>query len=349
MELDQRKRKILQAVIDSYVDSAEPVGSRTIARRFQLGVSPATIRNEMADLAELGYLEQPHTSAGRIPSNKGYRYYVDFLLQARHLADRDMEWIRESYRTRSGEIDRLIQQTAKILSHLTSYTSLVLEPRQQMQEYRYLQLLPISLSKAVIVLATDTGKVEHALIDLPQGITENEIEKIAVILNEKMRGLTLDEVKTAMLRDLDAEFRRHLSRHQIMQGVLNPFSEFLQRIYHQEPEDRIYLGGTTNILNQPEFKDVDKAKALLTLLEEEKFLHRLLADTAVDRITISIGQENKFSEMQNCSVVTAHYLRSDLSVGTIGILGPTRMDYGRVIAILELVTQHLNSALERSS
>lgn len=349
MGLDPRKQRILQAVIDSYVDSAEPVGSRTLARRFQLGVSPATIRNEMADLAELGYLEQPHTSAGRIPSNKGYRYYVDFLLQVRRLADRDLEWIRENYLTRSVEIDRLIQQTAKILSSLTSYTSLVLEPRQQRQEYRYLQLLPISLCKAVIVLVADTGNVEHALIDLPQGITESEIKKIALILNERMRGLTLDEVKTAMFRDLDAEFRQHLTHFRTMQAIFKQFSDALERVYRQESEDKIYLGGTTNILNQPEFKDVDKAKALLGFLEKEKVLYRLLADTDDERITVSIGQENKFSEMQDCSMVTAHYIRGDKSVGTIGILGPTRMDYGRVIAILEMVTQKLNSAPKRNS
>ncbi|MGI5838647.1 MAG: heat-inducible transcriptional repressor HrcA [bacterium] len=349
MELDQRKRRILQAVIDSYVDSAEPVGSRTLARRFQLGVSPATIRNEMADLAELGYLEQPHTSAGRIPSNKGYRYYVDFLLQIRRLADQDLARIRESYRNRSVEIDRLIQQTAKILSHLTNYTSLVLDPRQQRQEYRYLQLLPLSCYKAVIILVTNAGNVEHALIDLPQGITEDEIEKIALILNEKMRDLTLDEVKTAMLRDLETEFWRHLTRFRIIETLFSQLSDVMQRFYRQEAEDRIYLGGATNILTQPEFRDVEKAKALLGLLEEEEVLHRLLTETDADRITVSIGRENKLSEMQDCSMVTAHYIRGDRSVGTIGILGPTRMDYGRVIAILELVTQNLNSVLEKDS
>ncbi len=345
MAMDERKKRILQAIINSYIDSAEPVGSRFIARRYNLGVSPATIRNEMSDLEEMGYLEQPHTSAGRIPSDKGYRFYVDFMLGMHELAAREIARIDDWYRTRAREIDLQIQRTAKILSQMTNYTSLILGPALSEQELRYLQILPIGERTAVIVLVNETGIVEHRNVDLPAGIREEELTDIAQIMNERLRGKTLEDVKTALFQELQAELNSRLDRVHLARQMLEQVLQIMDETVLDCQEERMYLGGATNILSQPEFRDVEKARLVLSLLEEESTLRQVLTDLAPEGITIRIGQENALAEMKNLSMVTARYEIGGKLVGTVGVLGPTRMDYSRVITVMERITRHLNDSL----
>ena len=343
--MDERKMRILQAIIDSYIDSAEPVGSRFIARRYNLGVSPATIRNEMADLEEMGYLEQPHTSAGRVPSDKGYRFYVDFMLGMHELAAREIAHIDEWYRNRAREIDLQIQRTAKILSQMTHYTSLILGPTLSEQELRYLQILPIGERTAVIVLVNETGIVEHRNVDLPEGLREDELNDIAQIMNERLKGKTLNDVKDALFRELHQELNQRMERFHMARQMLEQVLQIMDETVLDCQEERMYLGGAMNILSQPEFKDVEKARSILGLLEEEASLRQVLADLAPEGITIRIGQENSLVEMQNLSMVTARYEIGGKLVGTVGVLGPTRMDYSRVVSLMERITRHLNESL----
>jgi heat-inducible transcriptional repressor len=344
MTMDERKKRILQAIVNSYIDSAEPVGSRFIARRYDLGVSPATIRNEMSDLEELGYLEQPHTSAGRIPSDKGYRFYVDFLLGIHQLASREISCIDEWYQNRAREIDLQIQRTVKILSQMTNYTSLIIGPSLSAKALRYLQILPITEGSAVIVLVNDAGIVEHRHVDIPVGISDAEMEEIARIMNDRLRGRSLDDVKQALFQELHTQLAHQMTGYQLVQDTLAKVIGAMDDT--QSTEERIYLGGTTNILNQPEFKDVEKARTILTLLEEESVLRHVLAGIAPSGISIHIGQENPVEEMKHCSMVTARYAIGGKTLGTIGVIGPTRMDYGRVITILELITRNLSDSLD---
>ncbi len=187
------------------------------------------------------------------------------------------------------------------------------------------------------------------MIELPQGITETELEPIVRILNEKLRGLTLEGIRAAMLQELNREFLRQVSQYELVQSLMNQLAAMLEKTCANRSDERVYLGGATNILNQPEFQDIEKAKAVLSLLEEEKTLHQLLTDAAGSGVAVSIGQENKISEIQSCSMITTDYGIGGTVLGTIGILGPTRMDYGRVIAIMELVTQNLSQALAKNN
>ncbi len=345
MSLDERKKRILQAIVDSYIASAEPVGSRFLARRYDLGVSPATIRNEMADLEEMGYLEQPHTSSGRIPSDKGYRFYVDFLLDIHLLADQEIKRINQWYQSRVREIDLQIQRTAKIISQVTQYTSVVMGPSLSEQKLNYLQLLPVGAGSAVVVLVDEAGIVEHRTVDIPSGISEEELSGLTKIMNERLKGRTLEEVKTSLMRELNAELTGYMDRYQLVQDIIEQLVLAMDETIWENQEEKVYLGGTTNILNQPEFRNIEKARQILSLLEEERALHQALSELAPEGITIRIGKENSLAEMSNCSMITARYEIEGKTVGSIGVLGPTRMDYSHVVSVLNVIAKNLNRSL----
>ncbi len=339
MGISERKQKILHAVVTDYIQTAEPVGSRTISRRYRLDLSAATIRNEMADLEEMGYLSQPHTSAGRIPSQSGYRFYVDNLMDQAELTAQEEDYIRRLFLQldKMREIDQIIQYTAKILSQLTNYTSLVLGPQFRRSAFKQLRLIPLDDNKALVVLITDTGFIRNNLIDLPQALNQEELGRIISCLNEQLAGLTIEGLTAARLRQLRGTLYNRLD---ILEQTLNMLEEI-----RAESESRVYLGGTSNILNQPEFQDLAKVRRLLSLFEEGKRLNFLL-ETPVEGVNIRIGTENNLREMSECSLVTATYLLHGRPVGAVGVLGPTRMEYARVVAIIEKITSRLNDLLK---
>ncbi|GAW93454.1 heat-inducible transcriptional repressor HrcA [Calderihabitans maritimus] len=339
-ELDSRKRKILQAIVQDYIATAEPVGSRTIARKYNLGVSPATVRNEMADLEEMGLLEQPHTSAGRIPSDQGYRYYVDCLMEKHQLADEERDYIRQKYTQKVKEIEEVIQRTSQLLSDLTNYTSLILAPHLGKSSIHQIQLISILPGKALVVIVTTAGVVENQILDVPESITPRDLERISAVFNEKLRGKALNEIKKLSLRELYSDLAKQ--KH-----VLNLVLELLEEILLMEKEEKVYLGGTLNIFEQPEFKNVERLKNLLKNLEEENILRSLLLETSKSGLTITIGGENRYEGFRDCSVITATYEVNNEVVGTIGILGPTRMEYSKAVAIVEIIAEHLSEALTR--
>jgi heat-inducible transcriptional repressor len=339
--LTERKRLILQAVIDDYVKSAEPVGSRTISKRADVSFSPATIRNEMADLEELGYLAQPHTSAGRIPSNKGYRFYVDHLMKLERLAMGDVGKIKMMFAEQFVEFEQVIQQTASVLSELTNYTSIVLGPEVFDTTLKHIQLVPISQDAAVAIIVTNTGYVENKKIAIPPGISISEMEKLVNLLNHKLSGVPLFQLKSRLYSEIAFELKKHFERYQEMVKIL-------EQTLVTEKEERIFLGGTTNIFAQPEFRDVDKVRALFELLERNDRIQGILS-TNQDQagVQVKIGQENLDEAVAHCSIITASYSISGRPVGKLSILGPTRMEYQKVISILNYLTHDLSYILNR--
>jgi heat-inducible transcriptional repressor len=339
--LTERQKHILQAVIDDYVKSAEPVGSRTISKRDDVTFSPATIRNDMADLEELGYLTQPHTSAGRIPSNKGYRFYVDHLIKPEKLSIDETARVKMIFAEQFVEFEQLIQQTASVLSELTNYTSIVLGPDVFSTTIKHIQLIPLSTESAVAIIVTNTGHVENKKISIPEGISIAEMERLIHLLNRKLVGVPVFQLRARLYSEIADELKKHFEQYQKAVKIL-------EQTFSPEKEDRIFLGGTTNIFAQPEFRDVDRVKGLFEMLEQHDRLHGLLS-TPSDQtgVQVRIGQENTDAAASHCSIITASYFIEGRAMGKLSILGPTRMEYRKVISLLDYLTNDLSLILNR--
>ncbi|HHY36351.1 MAG TPA: heat-inducible transcription repressor HrcA [Firmicutes bacterium] len=336
--LSERKRAILKAIVSDYIQRAEPVGSRTLARRYNLGISPATIRNEMADLDEMGYLEQPHTSAGRIPSYKGYRYYVDSLMEAEKLSPADEERLSRILQQRLSKIDAVFNEATRVLSEVSQYVSLIMTPIFGQQVFQQLRLVPLDSQFVVVLMVTDTGLVQNRVMEIPSGISAAELDQIADVFTKHLKGMPLENLNSTFLQELYSVFSR---RNKALQVFL---ADLIAGFPYGEGE-KVYLGGTTNILRQPEFHDVEKVRSLLQVLEEKDHLCRLLLDMASEDIAIKIGEENRCLQMKDCSIVAASYEINGRRMGTIGVLGPTRMDYARVVSVVEYMQKLLSKTL----
>jgi len=337
--LTERQRLILSAIVDDYIRSAEPVGSRSISKREDVGFSPATIRNEMSDLEEMGYLEQPHTSAGRIPSHKGYRYYVDHLLKYAIPTKQELEIMKGFFAGKIQEMEQVIQQVAIILSNLTNYTSIVLGPEVFSTSLKALQIIPLDDRKAVAIIVTNTGLVENKLVTIPEGVSISEIEKVVNLLNARLKNIPLIQLKAKLYNEIADELRKHVSRYEELIHIV-------ENAVTSDDEDRIFLSGMTNMLIQPEFKNVEKVKSILDMLEETPMLMKLFDNTPAG-IQVRIGEENHMEPINDCSLITATYSIDDQVLGTIGILGPTRMEYGKVISLLDYLSKDLATLLAR--
>lgn len=335
MQMDDRKNKVLQAIVEDYVATAEPVGSRTIARKYDLGVSPATIRNEMSDLEEMGLIEQPHTSAGRVPSDKGYRYYVDCLMQSREVDPTEEATIRRSFERKVREIDTLVRDTTRLLSDTTHLTAVISGPQMQKANFRELRLVPLGGDKAVLVYITDSGFVENQVLEMPVEVTLLELQRVSDVLNEQLKGQPVEALSRTAVRTLQHELRRY-------GALLEQTLLFLGQKLEPGDKHRLYLGGTTNMLSQPEFRDVGKVRTLLSLLENDQIVAELLSNEAGgDKTSIQIGEEIKVRQMTDCSVVSATYRLGEQVIGRVGVIGPKRMEYARVVGIMNAITRHL--------
>lgn len=337
--LSERQKLILSAIVDDYIRFVEPVGSRSISKRGDVGFSPATIRNEMSDLEEMGYLEQPHTSAGRIPSQKGYRYYVDHLVRRGRLSSHELDIIKLFIAEKLNEIEQAIQQAAAILSGLTNYTSIVLGPEMVKATLKHLQIIPISDRTAVAIIVTNTGYVENKVISIPDELSMSEIEKVVNILNAKLSGVPLMHFKSKLDNEIAAELSRYVSKSEEL--IL-----MIEDVMRKDEENRVYLSGTTNMLNQPEFKDVEKLKGILELFDQTSKLAKLFA-LPIQGIQVRIGAENNVEAIHNCSLITASYSVNGQHLGIIGIIGPTRMEYGKAISLLDHLSKDLAIVLGR--
>jgi len=334
--IDDRKNKVLQAIIEDYVATAEPVGSRTIARKYNLGVSPATIRNEMSDLEELGYLEQPHTSAGRIPSDRGYRYYVDCLMPERPIAPEEQERIRTTFRRKIREFDTLVRETVRLLSETTHLTAVISGPQFEKAVFKEIRIVPLSEDRALFIYITDSGLVENQVVELPLEVTMLELQQVAELLNEHLRGQRVETLSRTALQSLQRELSRYGT-------LLEQALYFLEEKLEPGERHRLYFGGTSNMLDQPEFRDVGKLRSVLSFLEQEEAVASVLGlDRLTEGIEIQIGEEIRVRDLAECSVVTATYRVGDRVIGKLGVIGPKRMEYPKVVSILNAVVAHLS-------
>lgn len=338
--LNERKKKILQIIIEDYISSAEPVGSRTIARKYDLGLSPATIRNEMSDLELLGYLEQPHTSAGRIPSAQAYRFYVDALIEPGTLTDNDMALIDGWDNERRRNIDDIFQSTAKILSRMTQNVSMVLTNQQTIANFCYLKFLPLDSQHAILCIVADDGSIDTNVVDIPLGMSSEEMDYLAGKMSKLLEDRNLSDISVEILQNVHTD---------VVEDKLI-FSSLLQAVRKmtgRRQEQKVFLGGTKQLLNQPEFRDVERVRNLLGILEEEKVLKDLLQGGEDSGLKVTIGSENKFTGIQDCSMVQATYRLNGQIVGTMAVLGPTRMEYGKVISVMDYLHKYLKTILDK--
>ena len=337
--LDERKQRILQAVIQDYISSAEPVGSRTLARKYDLGVSPATIRNEMADLEMLGYLEHIHTSSGRVPSSKGYRLYVDSLLPVQPMTDAEKAMIDKWYKAKVQQLDQVFQETAKIISKLTRNVSLVLAPQISKAAFRCMQFLPLDDHRVIAVLMTDAGFVENRIMEMPAGSSFEDFQRMAKVINGCLAGHTLGAIQNGSLKQIEAEIGDN--------GLYESAMTLIDRALNSQRKERLYLGGTTEMMEQPEFHNVDKVKELLIMLEKDQLMKDILKAHLGDGLTVTIGQENEYSGIKDCSIITATYHLDGELLGSMAVLGPTRMEYGRTMSLLNYMNNNLTEVIKR--
>jgi len=337
VELDARKMRILQAIIDDYILTAAPVGSRSISKRADFNVSSATIRNEMSDLEELGYLEQPHTSAGRIPSNKAYRLYVNHMMQRAQLTEQERRSIRSYFSQRIDQVEGLVRQTATALSEITRYTAMVMSPQLDSVRIKNIQIVQLSPERALLVLVTDNGFIRDVVLRMPEGMGAYELDRFSASLNAMLRDTRLDQVAVDRVTSIGEEMGEH-------RAFLQEVMEALERHVHAGSQ-KIELSGATNILHYPEYSDMNKVKGFLSALEGKDTLYQLLRKATKLEFTVSIGEENEQSELKDCSVVTATYRIGNEPMGSLGIIGPTRMHYSRVLSILEYMQMSLSEAL----
>jgi heat-inducible transcriptional repressor len=339
--LNQRKQQVLEAVVEDHIITAEPVSSRSIARKYQLGVSSATIRNEMADLEEMGLIEQPHTSSGRIPSQQGYRYYVDRLMRRSGLTADEENQIHTAFTREAREMALVVQHTIKLVTQLTDYLVFFSGPQLEHAALHQVRLIPVTRERALMVIISETGWVENKLVDFAFPVSPADLEHVTGVLNDHFRGLTFSQITHTVLRSVYQE----LARQRLLVDYI---LEIMESLYSGESADGLYLGGTRNVLKQPEYQDIQQVSKLLDLVEGEHALREILRETKNGGITVRIGRENRHDQVQDCGVITAVYLLGGNIVGAMGLLGPVRMDYARASSLVEYITQALSQHLSSS-
>ncbi|MDF2532927.1 MAG: heat-inducible transcription repressor HrcA [Clostridia bacterium] len=339
MNLGDRKRLILQAIIEDYINTAEPVGSRTISKKYLTNTSSATIRNEMADLEDMGYIEQPHTSAGRIPSDKGYRLYVDQMMGQQSLNKSQDDMIKKEFTDTLGEIDRLIKHASKLLSQMTQYTSIITTPQVKKTYLKHIQLIKIDSGTVLAIIITDAGIVKNSVLRLMRDVPNDVLEKISKTLNDSLCGVCVEDIAGIILQDSNEGYAGY---KEIVEQIL---PELIQTLIYSDKVE-VYHDGAANILNLPEFNDISKARRFFNTLEEKDLLFNVLKDSQ-ENINVSIGSENKYEQLQNCSLITATYKVNGKTIGSIGVIGPTRMEYSKVISIVDCMTNNLSDILTK--
>lgn len=340
MQLDERKMKILQAIIRNYLETGEPVGSRTISKYTDINLSSATIRNEMADLEELGYIIQPHTSAGRIPSDKGYRLYVDSMMQEN---ERQVEELKEMIVEKEEKMDHLLKQVAKVLAVNTNYATMISAPRFQKNKLKFIQLSRVDEQQLLAVIVTEGNVIKNSMIPVSERLDDETMLKLNILLNTNLNGLAIEEINLGMIAVLKAQAGLHGS---LIGEVMDAVAETIK-----EDEDlEIYTSGTNNIFKYPELADQQKASELINTFEEKQLLSRLVEaelETADNGIKVYIGEEAPIQTMKDCSIVTANYEFGEGMKGTIGIIGPKRMDYEKVVGTLKTIKGQLDALYQK--
>lgn len=342
MEIDERKMKILKAIIRDYLETGEPVGSRTISKFYELNLSSATIRNEMSDLEELGYIIQPHTSAGRIPTDKGYRLYVDDMMKEK---DRQVEEMKEIMIAREDKIEQLLKQVVKILAVNTNYATMISTPQYHRNKLKFLQLSQVDETQLVAVIVVEGNIIKNKIIDVKEELDNETLLKLNMLLNTNLNGLSIEEINLALITRIKEQAGIHSS---IISDVLDGVAEAI----HIDDELEIYTSGATNIFKYPELSNSEKASEFINTFEEKQQLSNLvqksLSDDNRDGIQVYIGNETPIQTMKDCSVVTATYELEEGLKGTIGIIGPKRMDYDKVVGTLKNLMTQLDAIYKKT-
>ncbi len=338
MELNERKRLILQAVIDEYISSAEPVGSRAIAKKEELGLSSATIRNEMADLEEMGYLIQPHTSAGRIPSDAGYRFYVNSLMKRYKISVETIEQLQGELAARIGKLDRTILKAGLLAAAMTDYTTVITTPMGELAEIKKVDLVPISEDGVMVVVITTQVKSRVVKVRM----SKDECQKFGEILNENLADKPADLIGYDSIRDIENIIieRMGMDDRSVIR-ILNSLYEIISEL----DEGEIFVENAKSLLKYPEYSDVSKAQEIFSFLEDKKSLKALIGKTDIEGVSASIGTENEPDILQDCSLVTVNYSVDGKHMGKLGVIGPKRMNYSQVFASLDLISQEIDKLI----
>ena len=341
MELDERKITILKAIIKTYLETGEPVGSRTISKYTDLKLSSATIRNEMSDLEEMGYILQPHTSAGRIPSDKGYRFYVDQIMQEK---EQEVTEVKELMIQRVDRVELVLKKLAQLLAANTNYAALISGPQYHRNKLKFIQLSMMDDRKLLIVTVVEGNLIKNTMVDVPRNISREELLNLNILLNSALNGLTIEEINLDVISRLKERAGAH-------SGLVDTVLTEVARAIRADEEDlQIYTSGATNIFKYPELSDGDRASELLKAFEQKDVLQELITDVneASDEtgIQVYIGNETPVQTMKDCSVVTANYDLGEGIRGTIGIIGPKRMDYEKVLGTLKNLMKQLDTTFK---
>ena len=342
MELTERKLRILQAIISDYVKTAEPVGSRTISKKYDLGISPATIRNEMADLEEMGYLTHPHTSAGRVPSDMAYRLYVNALMEKKELSKEEKNVIAQRLHSNVYEFEKTIEHAATVLSEITNLTSFALTPSKNEDALKFINLLPVDENTVVLMIVSESGKISNTALNISVPYTEENLQLLAKTMTYNYKGKSISEVlKNNIIESFESDITA-------MSGLAANVMPNFMRTLEDMLNVNLYMEGLTNIFDIPEYNDLQKAKNFISMLSQKEDFTRKLIERE-DGVIVTIGTENADDIMNDCALITASYHVDGKLVGKIGVIGPTRMKYGEVTSIIEYLTDNLSDTFKLES
>ena len=337
-QLDERKMKILQAIIRNYLETGEPVGSRTISKYTDLNLSSATIRNEMSDLEEMGYIVQPHTSAGRIPTDRGYRLYVDSMMEENA---RQVEELKEMLVEKDEKMDHLLKQVAKVLAVNTNYATMVTAPRVTGNKVKFIQLSRVSEEQILVVVVAEGNIIKNTMISVSEPIDDEMMLKLNILMNTSLNGLAIDEINLALISKMKTQAGEYGA---FIGEVIDAVAETIK----EDDDLEVYTSGANNIFKYPELANEQNASGLITAFKEKQILAQLADYNADDSetkngIRVYIGEESPIQGMKDCSIVTASYEFGDGMKGTIGIIGPKRMDYEKVVGTLQTIKSQLDA------
>lgn len=339
MDLSERKLRILQAIVGDFIRSAEPIGSRTLSKKYDMGISPATIRNEMSDLEEMGFLTHPHTSAGRVPSDKAYRLYVNNLMKKYELPEDEKKVIVEKLTKNVTELEKTIQHAASLLSELTNLTSFAITPNQEVNQLKYINFLPVDEHTVVLMIVTESGKVSNTAIKLSNPYSEEHLHLMSKVMTYNYKGKTLSDILTL---DIIKSFESDIEvMGKLVETIRPNFINTLENMLNVE----LFMDGLTNIFSIPEYNDIEKAKVFLEMINKKKHFTDVLINRE-NGVIITIGNENKEDYMRDCSLITATYHINGKLVGKLGVIGPTRMKYDEVTSVIEYITDNISQSFK---
>ncbi len=330
--LNDRKKRVLQAIVEEYVNTAEPVSSKALIDRENLQYSSATIRNEMAELEKKGYLEKTHTSSGRVPSEKGYRYYVDELLKDDNISLEEVKYISEKLETKVNEIDELTKITASTISEVTHYTTVSIGPRTNEQLIKELKFVLINPTMMLAIIITNTDMIKETIIKFEEDINEKQVETMNYMFNQKLKNQPLKTIDRPLEEYLYDEMSYSVK-------VIKPIIEQIKRVLAQD--DQVYLKGANNAFDLPEFNSLEVAKNFINVLDQKELVEDVLQSGLAEDINVYIGEENQKEELKDFSVITFRHKIGNKDMGTIGIIGPKRMDYSKVISVMKYINKKL--------